>query len=118
MLKTNEKPNGSDAAAAAEPALDAVREDLPFTETQVECVDLDAFIRHLKKRVRLLKLDIEGSEIAVLNRLLDSGTIDLIDLVVAETHDKWIPSLFEGTDTLRHRIEAAGLSDKIRLDWV
>jgi FkbM family methyltransferase len=107
----------SGALTAVDPILYSTHQNLDVTETQVECLDLDVFIRGLKKRVRLLKLDIEGSEIAVLNRLLDSGTIDFIDLVVTETHEKWIPSLREGTDALRHRIEAAGLTDKIRLDW-
>jgi FkbM family methyltransferase len=81
-----------------------------------ECIDLDAFIRRLGRRVRVLKLDIEGSEIAVLNRLLDTGTINLVDLVVAETHE-WNPNLLAATNALRERIDAEGLAAKVRLDW-
>jgi FkbM family methyltransferase len=86
-------------------------------ETTVECIDLDAFIRSLGMRVRFLKLDIEGAEIAVLNRLLDTQTIDLIDLVAAETHETQMPPLREATEVLRRRIELMGLQQKIRLDW-
>jgi FkbM family methyltransferase len=91
--------------------------DYSVTEIEVECIDLDLFIRNLNKRVRILKLDIEGSEIVVLNRLLDTGTIEVIDLVVVETHERQIPDLLIATNALRGRINAAGLPTKIRLDW-
>jgi hypothetical protein len=72
----------------------------------------------LRKRVRLLKLDIEGAEIPVINQLIDSSTIDLIDLLVVETHEKQQPSLIEETDRLRNRIRELGYNSKFRLDWV
>jgi len=86
-------------------------------EVEVECIDLDWFIQSLGRRVRLLKLDIEGAEVCVLNRLLDSGTIDLIDYVVAETHEEEIADLKVPIATLRERIENAGLAKRVRLDW-
>jgi FkbM family methyltransferase len=88
-----------------------------FTESEAGCIDLDAFIRQLGRRVRVLKLDIEGAEIAVLNRLLDTGTISLVDLVVVETHERWSPHFLAGTNALRERINAQGSAAKIRLDW-
>jgi FkbM family methyltransferase len=87
-------------------------------ETQISCIDLSSFIKRLNKRVRLLKLDIEGAEIPVLNHLIDTNTIAAIDLVVVETHEKIMPHLRPGTDLLRARIQSAGLSSKIRLDWI
>lgn len=83
----------------------------------VECIDLDDFIVKLGSRVRLVKIDIEGSEIAVLNRLLDTGAIDLIDHLVVETHEQQMPELLNQTIELRTRIEAMGLSKKICLEW-
>jgi len=88
------------------------------TEVQIECVDLDDFIRSLGKRVRLLKLDVEGAEVGILNRILDTRTIDLIDFVVAETHERLSPALSVSTAALRRRVEAANLNEKIRLDWI
>ncbi|MDA9521633.1 hypothetical protein XI06_15090 [Bradyrhizobium sp. CCBAU 11434] len=85
--------------------------------TDVACIDLSQFILSLNKDVRLLKLDIEGSEIEVLNRLIDTGAISRVGLAVAETHEKQHPELTEATDNLRARIEGAGLASKIRLDW-
>jgi FkbM family methyltransferase len=84
---------------------------------EVECIDLDEFIRSLGGRVRLLKVDIEGAELPVLNRLIDSNTINLIDSVVVETHERQMPHLLEATNVLRKRIQSSGLETKIQLDW-
>jgi FkbM family methyltransferase len=86
-------------------------------EVEIECIDIDEFIRSLGRRVRLLKLDVEGAEILIINRLIDAGTIELVDLVAAETHERHIPSLIASTAALRLRIQNAGLGSKIRLDW-
>ena len=84
---------------------------------QINCIDIDAFVRQLGKRVRLMKVDIEGSEIEVLNRLMDTGAIDLIDHVVVETHEEQMPHLVAPTEALRARIASMGLTKKICLDW-
>jgi FkbM family methyltransferase len=97
-----------DAFAADEHALQ---------KTEVECIDLDQFVRSLNDRVRLLKLDIEGSEVQVINRLMDTGAIELIDLMLVETHERHMPNLLEATNALRARIHNEGLKEKIRLDW-
>jgi FkbM family methyltransferase len=87
------------------------------TETEVECIDLSEFIEKLGRRVRLLKLDIEGSEIPVLNHLIDMKMMDRIDLIAVETHEKQMPQLLGDTNSLRERIEREGLGTKCRLDW-
>jgi FkbM family methyltransferase len=86
-------------------------------KVEVECLDLSEFIRSLGSRVRLLKIDIEGSELAVLNHLIDTGTIELIDLALVETHEQQMPWLLEATNALRERIRNGSLETKIRLDW-
>ena len=84
---------------------------------QIHCIDIDAFVRQLGKRVRLMKVDIEGAEIEVLNRLMDTGAIDLIDHVIVETHEDQMPHLAAATQALRARIATLGLTEKICLDW-
>jgi hypothetical protein len=64
-----------------------------------------------------MKVDIERAELKVLSKLIDTDTIDLIDFVAAETHETRIPELAEETEQLRQRIKAAGLAEKVRLDW-
>jgi len=48
---------------------------------------------------------------------MDSGAMELIDLVVVETHERQMPHLLEATNTLRARIREERLEEKIRLDW-
>ncbi len=86
-------------------------------EVDVSCVDLGTFIQTLGSRVRLIKMDIEGAEIAVLNSLIDTDIIHEIDQLVVETHGNQMPHLIEDTETLRARVKNKGLVDKINLDW-
>ena len=92
------------------------RESNDVTSTDVECIDLAAFISSIP-HVRLLKLDIEGSEIPVINHLMETGVIEKIDLTVVETHERFSAELAADTAQLRKAIAAAGMETRIRLDW-
>ena len=83
----------------------------------VQVVDLDRFIRDLGRRVTLLKLDVEGVEVAILRKLLDTGTIDLVDAVLVEMHEQRIPALREDAAELRADLASRG-ARHVRLDWV
>jgi FkbM family methyltransferase len=85
--------------------------------TMVEGMPFAQFIRGLGgRRVRLLKMDIEGAEVPVLNQLLDEGLHDRIDQVFVEVHDRQNPSLAGPTQRLRERLAALG-AGQFRLDW-
>lgn len=83
----------------------------------VEIIDLDEFIINLERQVKILKLDVEGVEVEILNKLIDTGTIHKIDEVWVETHDHKIPELKESTEKLRDRLKKEGLKH-IKLNWV
>ncbi|MEA3210047.1 MAG: hypothetical protein QOE70_3104 [Chthoniobacter sp.] len=89
----------------------------PGDATEVEAVDLAAFVLGLGQPVRLIKLDVEGAECRIVNRLIDSGAIQKVHLLLVETHDDKIPELRKETDELRSRIAREQLTN-IRLDWV
>jgi FkbM family methyltransferase len=84
---------------------------------EVEQIDLVGFIGSLPQGVAILKMDIEGAEVPVLERLLDTGLIYRIGYVFAETHAHIIPELAERTKVLRERIVAERLRH-VTLDWV
>lgn len=85
--------------------------------TEVEGIDLAGFIREYGlQRIRLLKMDIEGAEVDVLNRLLDEGLHTRIDLAFIELHDRQIRELAGPTQRLRERLEGME-SHPFRLDW-
>ena len=83
---------------------------------EVEVVDLCAFIESLNRPVRVLKMDVEGVECAILRRLIDTGLVERIDRIFVETHDHKIPSLRAETDALRELIVKDAITN-ISLSW-
>lgn len=90
-----------------------VRRDKAIT---VEGVRLTRFIEELGRPVKLLKMDVEGAEVALLNQLLDEGLQSAIGYAFVEVHDRRIPSLVEPTRQLRERLGSLGATN-FRLDW-
>jgi len=83
---------------------------------EVEIIDLTEFVDSLNHRVRILKMDVEGVECAILNKFISSGVIDKIDYAFVETHDHKIPELKEETDAIRELIKQKRIKN-INLDW-
>ena len=83
----------------------------------VEAIDISEFINNLETDIDLLKIDIEGAEIEVINHLIDTGIIHKIKKIVCEVHDKKYPSFKIPTNNLRKRIFRENLTKKINLDW-
>lgn len=82
---------------------------------EVEVIDFVEFISGLKGTIGLLKMDIEGEEVKVLNALIDAGLVSKIRNIVVETHER-IPVLKKPTMELRKKI----LSKKIKnidMNW-
>ncbi|MBX4206187.1 FkbM family methyltransferase [Candidatus Parcubacteria bacterium] len=82
---------------------------------EVEIIDLAEFIQGIEKPIGLMKMDIEGAEVDVLNKLIDLGLTKRIRNIVVETHERF-PTLAEPTAKLRERIRREGISN-IDLDW-
>lgn len=83
--------------------------------TEVEAVGVLDFIRGLGVPVRVLKIDVEGAEVPILEALLESDVIEIVDGIFAETHEGKIPQLAERTRKLRERVKRDW--PKINLDW-
>lgn len=83
---------------------------------EVPVVDFPAFLRGLDRDVALLKMDIEGAEVAILEALMETGLIARIRHVFVETHELQYPDLLERTWHLRARArDYPGV--EINLDW-
>ena len=83
---------------------------------EVDVIDLSAFIRGLGRRVDILKLDVEGAEVEIIEHLIGDGTSNLIGMIYAETHERHSTELAERTLRLRQRIAAEKIGN-INLDW-
>ena len=69
----------------------------------------------MNKPIGLLKMDIEGEEVRVLNKLIDLNLHQKIRKIVVETHERFLV-LKEPTKKLKKRIRALKLRN-IDLDW-
>lgn len=67
----------------------------------VQVIDFTRFLRALDRDVALLKIDIEGAEVPLMEALLASGAAARIGHIFIETHERGIPALARRTDALR-----------------
>jgi FkbM family methyltransferase len=88
----------------------------PGSGISVASTDLAAFIMALPRRVGLLKMDIEGAEVPVMTRLIETGVIDRVDHAFVEMHEDRIPEIGADARRLRELIAMRGLRH-INLDW-
>ena len=85
------------------------------TET-VAVRDLCAFLDALDSDIALLKIDIEGGEVALLEKLLDHPVLSRIDAIFVETHETKLPTLAARSRALRRRVR--GMTHPvIDMDW-
>jgi FkbM family methyltransferase len=91
---------------------------LPVGEAfEARCVDLRRVLRELGGRVDLVKIDIEGAEVPLLETLLDAPELDMIEAMFVETHEVNMPELRERLAALRARVAARTRGPYINLDW-
>jgi len=81
-----------------------------------EVIDFCSFLNSFDVSVKVLKIDIEGAEVNLMNDLLDEGLLREIPYVFVETHERKIPSLVESTQKLKQRIKKENYHN-INLDW-
>ncbi len=82
----------------------------------VDLVNLAELIQKQTKPPRLLKMDIEGSEIEVLQSLIENNLLSQIQHVFVETHEQIFKHLRRTTYELIQRCQAPELRH-INFDW-
>ena len=87
----------------------------PFVEIKV--IDFINHINKQKKDISLVKMDIEGSEIEILNKIIDLNMHDKIKYIFVETHERFSHKLGLETAILKLRIKNLNINN-INLDWV
>ncbi len=83
---------------------------------EVKVVDLINFIQKIKGRIKVVKIDVEGAEYEILNKIIKSGIYRKIDYILVETHENRVPGLEEKMNKVRRLIRKLGISN-IKLDW-
>lgn len=88
----------------------------PDDFVEAELIDLAEFINSFNKKIKLIKMDIEGAEIPVIEKLIDTGTIKKIKWLVAEAHDQRIPELKDAMEKLKAKIKKNKIKN-INFNW-
>ena len=79
--------------------------------------DIAGIVAALDRPVDIVKIDVEGAEYAILERLIETRAIERVGAVYVEAHTDRIPGHVERHEAMLARIRAAGLERKIRFDW-
>lgn len=83
---------------------------------KVQQVGIISLLEKIGTPIDLLKMDIEGSEVSVLERLFSNEILNSISIIIVETHEHCIPNLVDRTFELRRA--ARKLSHPvIVMDW-
>ena len=83
----------------------------------VKEIDFAQFLKSFDEPIELIKIDIEGYEIQLLNHLIDENAISNINYFYIETHERKFVDLTIPTAKLKTRIKKEGYEDKFFFDW-
>ena len=85
--------------------------------SEIKVINFIEYIQTLKQNVSLIKMDIEGKEIEIINELIDKGLNEKIGFIFVETHERFSHKLAIETCKLKLRIKKNNIKN-INLDWL
>lgn len=80
-------------------------------------IDFAQYLKSLDEPVELIKMDIEGYEIELVNHLLEENAIRNVNRFYIETHERKFVNLAIPTEKLKAKIKKEGYEDKFFFDW-
>lgn len=84
--------------------------------TEISEIDFSEFLENFNN-IELIKIDIEGYEVDLINYLLNKCSLDRVNMIYLETHENSIPELKLPTIELKKRIASMGFESKFYFDW-
>ena len=85
-----------------------------ITVPAINCI---RFLRELDGKVAVLKIDIEGAEVPLLETLFDDPVLQKIDNIFVETHESRVPDLSARSEALRRRARKIP-HPAINMNWI
>jgi FkbM family methyltransferase len=89
----------------------------PANFITVAVIDLADFIQKLKQPVKVLKIDVEGVEFEILERLITSGVYKQVGAIFVETHTDQMKHLQPKESSIKKLIAKHNIQS-IDLNWV
>lgn len=84
---------------------------------EIQEIDFAEYLKNINTRIEIMKIDIEGYEIELINHLLDNRSLENIEKIYVETHEQKFTDLALPTKSLKARILSEGYEDKFFWDW-
>ena len=88
--------------------------DKPFVE--IKCIDFIDYLKNIENKIALLKMDIEGAEVQILEKIIDEKLYKKIGKIYAETHERFSHRIAVETVNLRSRLVKENINN-INLNW-
>ncbi len=83
----------------------------------IEVIDLIQFLREQTQKIDLIKMDIEGAEIEILYKILETESWHLFDRMYVETHETKIPAHVSELKNIKMLLKEKGVKN-IKLNWI
>lgn len=84
---------------------------------EVKQIDLIEFLRSLERPIKILKMDVEGAEVPILEKLFEDPILSKVEHLFVETHEQQGKEIAERTAALRRAIPKRDFGT-ITLDWI
>ncbi len=102
--------------ASKSSSLYAEKRNVADEAIDIEVKDFNAFLADLETDVALIKIDIEGAEVPLMEALLDSPQAARVGEIFIETHERGLPYLAARTAALKSRT-AGQTRPRVNWDW-
>lgn len=89
----------------------------PHQYVEVDVIDLTEFIERLNRDIKLVKIDIEGAEFELLEKIVAKDLHLRIEKIVVENHEWLIPDLKAKADHFRQVMQEKQIRN-IDLNWI
>lgn len=117
-LYSHKESRGQETSFTVGSSIIADKKNVDKNKSQfIEVTDLVAFMQQQNKKIDLVKLDVEGAEIEILQLLIASGNWNLFDRMYVETHETKIPSHARELQLIKQQLKEKGIKN-IKLNWI
>lgn len=116
LYASNQRVSGSKTLSVSSSLFNESKRVSKEPYATVKVINFEKFVRTLSKPPALVKIDIEGAEIELLEHFLNVGLIKSIGSIFVETHEKQLPSLRRRTFRLIALLKDPEYENVI-LDW-